>query len=71
MWKTILHTIPKENYADLIDYCELADKQDETFTFEVQDDRVIVKSPSRNQAFRRGVLFHYRFGCFFEVVKEC
>jgi len=70
MFQTILHTIPKENYASLLEYCEKAKKADDTFQFIVQSDRIIIESPSRDQAFRRGVLFHHRFGCFFEVLKK-
>jgi hypothetical protein len=69
-WLTILHTIPKENLLGLLDYCKQAREHDKTFTFKEQTDSIIISSPNRDQAFRRGVLFHHRFGCYFEVIKE-
>lgn len=73
MFLTILHTIPKDSFFDLLAYCKQASEQDDTFTFEPFEDdpvRVIVKSPTRNIAYKRGVLLHHKFGCFFEVVKK-
>jgi len=70
MFITILHTIDKAKYADLLDYCKRAAEQDKTFLFEIQADRIIIQSPSRDQAFKRGALLNFRFNVFYEVVKK-
>lgn len=67
---TILHTFDKQKYADLLEYCKRASERDPTFKYSVQADRIIIESQSHTQAMKRGVLFHARFGCFFEVLKQ-
>jgi hypothetical protein len=69
-WLSILHTIDKSQYADLLEYCQRAASQDKTFIFEVQADRIIIQSPDRDQAYRRGQLLHFKFNVFYEVVKK-
>jgi len=69
-WLTILHTIPKENYVALLDYCKRAAEQDKTFKFTVKADTIIIESPSRDIGFKRGALFNYHFQCYYEVVKK-
>lgn len=68
-WKLILHTIPAEHREALLEYCQLAQNQDTTFKFKVEGKYVIIKCPDRNIAYRRGQIFHYRFGCYYEVEK--
>jgi hypothetical protein len=67
-WLTILHTIPKEHLTELMEYCEKARKSDASFIYEQQEDRVIITSPSKDQAYKRGALFHYKYKCYYEVV---
>jgi len=71
-WTVRLHTIPEDKVEALLEYCRQAREVDSTFTF-VEDVSptgskwVIINCESKDQAYKRGVLFHSRFGCFFEV----
>ena len=69
MYYLILHTIPKEKREALIQYCRLAQHKDATFKFHMKNNHIIIECPGRNIAYRRGMLFHGRFGCYFEVEK--
>ena len=72
VWQVRLHTIPKDKLQELEEYCILAQMKDPTFTWEEQGSDgkikyIIINCESKDQAYKRGVLFHHRFGCFFEV----
>ena len=67
-WLTIVHDIPQENRMKLLEYCANAAMQDWTFKYTVYADRVVIYSPTKNKAYRRGSLLHHRFGCYYEVV---
>ena len=71
-WTVRLHTIPEDKVKEVEKYCILAEMQDNTFTWEEQESLgkvkyIIIGCVSKDQAFRRGSLFHHRFGCFYEV----
>jgi len=68
-WLLILHSFDKEKYSSLLDYCKRASFRDRTFQYRVEGDRIIIQSLSRDQAYKRGTLLHYRFGCYYEVTK--
>ena len=72
MWTVRLHTIPEDKLPELEEYCYEAHVKDSTFRFIVEGEDGNVKSititcTSKDQAYRRGSLFHHRFGCFYEV----
>lgn len=71
-WTVRLHTIPDDKIEALLAYCRLADEQDPTFSFaqELEDGKVkcvTIACLSKDNAFKRGCLFHHRFGCYYEV----
>ena len=72
-WTVRLHNIPEDKIEDLLEYCSQAELKDPTFRVDVEERKngkiryVIIKCESKDQAFKRGVLFHSRFNCFFEV----
>lgn len=66
-WITVLHDIPDENRMKLLEYCANAALQDRTFQYTVYPDRVIIYSPTKDKAYRRGSLLHHRYGCYYEV----
>jgi len=71
-WTVRLHTIPEEKLEALEEYCYQAVLKDPTFTFreEGADGKIkyiIIGCVSKDQAFKRGSLFHHRFGVFYEV----
>jgi hypothetical protein len=77
-WTVRLHTIPSEKTVEITQYCLDAAKKDPTFKFTIEAETnletgatkpkfIIIECPSRDNAFERGVLFHHRFSCFFEV----
>ncbi|MEM1589931.1 MAG: hypothetical protein QW175_05890 [Candidatus Bathyarchaeia archaeon] len=66
-WITVLHNIPPENLKALIEYCERAKARDQTFTYQQMPDRITIESPTKDIAYRRGMLLHYKFHVFFEV----
>ncbi|MHA1834978.1 MAG: hypothetical protein ACTSV7_13450 [Candidatus Baldrarchaeia archaeon] len=66
-WKLILTSIPKEKRTALIDYCTEAEAKDPTFHFTVEKKYITITCPSKDIAYKRGVLLHHKFGCYFEV----
>lgn len=78
VWQVRLHTIPHDKVVEITQYCLDASKKDPTFKFTIEAETdlttgatrpkcIIIESPSRDNCFERGVLFHHRFGCYFEV----
>ncbi|MEM2293382.1 MAG: hypothetical protein QXX41_08915 [Nitrososphaerota archaeon] len=70
VWITVVHTIPPENKDKIIKYCEKAALKDNTFRYSVEEDRIIIESPTRNIAYKRGMLLHYKYNVFFEVYRK-
>jgi hypothetical protein len=72
MWKLIIHTIPPEKRQALLEYLNAAQNKDPTFHYKIEGKYIIVESPSKDSAYRRGVRIASLFKCFFEVeyVKE-
>lgn len=71
-WTVRLHTIPEDKVKEVEKYCTLAEMKDDTFTWEEEGSLgkvkyIIISCVSKDQAYRRGSLFHHRFGCFYEV----
>jgi len=69
-WLTIVHDIPEENRQKLLEYCASAALRDRTFQYTVYPDRVIIYSPTKDKAYRRGNLLHHRYGCYYEVIYQ-
>jgi hypothetical protein len=72
VWTVRLHSIPEDRLEDLEAYCYEASMKDPTFKFTVEGkdgkvENVIIECTSKDHAYRRGTLFHHRFGCYFEV----
>jgi len=67
VWITVVHTIPPENRDKIIEYCMKASLKDKTFIYWVEEDRITIESPTKNMAYKRGMLLHYRYNVFFEV----
>jgi len=66
------HTIPEERVREVEDYCYQATLKDPTFKFTVEGENgkvknIIIECTSKDHAYKRGVLFYHRFGCYFEV----
>jgi hypothetical protein len=70
VWRTIVHTIPPETHEALLAYCRKAEARDPSFKMTVEEDRIVIESPTKDQSYRRGSLLHHRFQAFFEVVKK-
>ena len=70
IYKLILHTIPEEHRKALLEYCERAQNQDETFKFTFDDKYVVIDCPTMDVAYKRGILLHSRFNVFFEVERN-
>jgi len=71
-WVCRLHTIPEEKLEALLQYCWEAELKDSTFKHVEEGENgkikyIIITCVSKDQAFRRGSLFHHRFGVFYEV----
>ena len=72
-WTCRLHTISEKALRALEDYCIEASQKDPTFKFHPEIDLetgthyIIIECPSRDSAFKRGMLFYGRYGSFFEV----
>jgi hypothetical protein len=80
-WTVRLHTIPEDKLKALAEYCMEAALKDPTFQYHVERDKeqiiptlgvgkvkcIIIECENKDQAYRRGMLFHGRFGCYFEV----
>jgi len=69
------HTIPEERVREVEDYYYQATLKDPTFKFTVEGENgkvknIIIECESKDQAFKRGCLFHHRFGCYYEVEKK-
>lgn len=69
-WRCVLHSIPEDKLEELLEYCRRAQREDVTFKFRREGKYVIIQCPTRNSCFRRGVLFHSRFQCYFECEVE-
>jgi hypothetical protein len=74
VWTVRIHTIPEKALRALEDYCTEASQKDQTFQWLAHVDPatskvkyITVACTSKDQAYKRGVLFHHRFGCYFEV----
>jgi len=67
VWIIRIHTIPPENVNALLEYCQLASQKDPTFIYRREGKYIIIECPDKNSAYRRGMLLHYRFKCYFEV----
>jgi hypothetical protein len=73
-WTVRLHTIPEKALRALEDYCIEASQKDKTFQWLGHIDPatgkvkyITIECTSKDHAYRRGSLFHHRFGCYFEV----
>lgn len=71
-WTVRLHTIPEEKLEELLQYCWEAELKDPTFKHVEEGENskvkyILITCVSKDQAFRRGSLFHHRYGCFYEV----
>lgn len=68
-----LHTIPEDQLETLKQYCYDACLNDPTFKFHPIEGEngkiryIIIECESKDHAFKRGTLFHHKFGCFYEV----
>jgi hypothetical protein len=69
-WLTIVHSWPEESREALLDYCRKAEARDPSFKMTVEEDRIVIESPTKDIAHRRGYLLYKRYGCFYEVVKK-
>ena len=76
VWQLRLHTIPEDKMQEIEQYCIEASLKDYTFKHVIEGEtiegkvrfkNIIIKCESKDQAYKRGVLFHHRFGCYFEV----
>jgi len=75
-WTVRLHTIPEERMQEIEQYCIEASLKDYTFKYVIESENIegkvrfkniIIECTSRDHAFKRGTLFHHKFGCYFEV----
>ena len=67
-WKTIVH--PKT--PDVLKACQYIrdERKDPTFLFEELEDRIIITSPTRDVAYKRGSYFHQKYGSHYEVTRS-
>jgi len=73
-WTVRLHTIPEKALRALEDYCIEASQKDPTFQWLAHVEPttgkvkyITIECPTKDNAYRRGTLFHHKFGCYFEV----
>jgi hypothetical protein len=79
VWTCRLHTfkeLSEEKMAELEEYCYAAAMNDPTFKFTIESENkdgkvtlnnIIIECEDKNQAHKRGMLFHHRYGIYYEV----
>jgi len=71
MWITrIILKTDEATKKKLLEWLVFCKNRDETFQYKIKDNLLIIKSKSRNQAFKRGSAIYKRFGLHYNVEKE-
>jgi hypothetical protein len=68
-WTTTIHVDDLEKLMELKKVCEDISKRDSSFDYSVNEKlkKIFIYSKSRDQAHKRGMWFHYKFGVFYDV----
>jgi hypothetical protein len=72
MWisKVSLKTAKPETIQKALEWCSYCVQRDRTFTYQLKGDFLMINSPTRNQAYKRGNALHKRYGLFYNVEKQ-
>jgi len=68
--KVSLKNVKPETVEKAVGWCIFCTKRDRTFAFRQEGNFIIIDSPTRDQAFKRGEALHKRYGLFFNVEKQ-
>jgi len=68
--KVSLKNVRPETIEKAVGWCIFCVKRDRTFAFHREGNFIIINSPTRDQAYKRGEALHKRYGLFFNVEKQ-
>jgi hypothetical protein len=68
-WTTTIYVENLEKLLELKKVCEDISKRDPSFDYSVNEKlkKIFIYSQSKDQAHKRGMWFHHKFGVFYEV----